>query len=81
MRLYIANINFNATDTDLKQHFSSIGEVKDCKIIHDRESGKSKGFGFLEYQDPQHAQEAMQTMNQQPFMNRNLTIKEANQRG
>ena len=54
MNIYVSNLGFNVADEDLKKHFSAFGEVTSAKIINDRETGKSRGFGFVEWQMMKH---------------------------
>ncbi len=76
-KLYVGNLPFNATDQSLMQAFSQFGTVESARIIVDRESGRSKGFGFVEMSSDAEANEAINKMNGQPFEGRPLTVNEA----
>lgn len=79
-KLYVGNLPFTATDDDLASVFSEQGQVESARVIMDRETGRSKGFGFVEMSTPEEAVNAAQTMNGQPFMGRPLTVNEARPR-
>ena len=53
MKIFVGGLNFETTDDDLRQHFEKFGEVTDCKVITDRETEQSKGFGFVSFSDSQ----------------------------
>ena len=59
MNIYVSNLSFNVQDEDLKEFFTPYGEVTSAKIITDRETGKSRGFGFVEMSDDASAQKAI----------------------
>jgi cold-inducible RNA-binding protein len=75
--LYVGNLAYEVTDELLKELFSSIGEVKSAKVITDRFSGRSKGFGFVEMATEEEADRAVQELDQQPFHNRNMKVDRA----
>ncbi len=76
-KLYIGSISFNATEESLKDLFSSIGEVESVKIITDRDTGRSKGFGFIEMSSEEDAKKAIEQLNGKTFMERALIVNEA----
>lgn len=71
---------YGATDADLRAHFSSVGEPSQVVIPVDRETGRPRGFAFVEYIDRAKAEEAISRFNQQPFMGRSLSVSEARPR-
>ena len=80
MKLYVGNLPFTAKDQDVIDHFSSCGKVVNVAIINDRETGKPRGFGFVEMQDATSAQKAIDTLDGQPMGGRNLKINQAQER-
>ena len=76
-KLYVGSLPFGAKDEDLKEHFSTIGEVESAKIITDRDSGQSKGFGFVEMATEEEARRAIDELNGSSFMDRPITVNEA----
>ena len=79
-KLYVGNLTFGATDSDLQTLFSPHGEVRSAQVIMDRETGRSKGFGFVEMQNDQEAQAAITALNGQDCNGRALTVNEARPR-
>ena len=59
MNIYVSNLSFNIQDEDLKEFFTPYGEVSSAKIINDRESGRSRGFGFVEMSDDAASQKSI----------------------
>ena len=80
MNIYIGNLSYDATDQDLEELFSPYGEVSKTTIIMDRETGRSKGFGFAEMPDDDAAKTAIDALNGSTFLNRNITVNEARPR-
>jgi RNA recognition motif-containing protein len=80
MNIYIANLNYSATDSDLKQLFSEYGEVTSAKVIIDRETGRSRGFGFVEMSDNEASQRAIDSLNDAEFQGKVLKVNEAKPR-
>lgn len=76
-KLYIGNLSYTTTDETLAQAFSQFGTVESAKIIMDRETGRSKGFGFVEMSSDDEAQQAISGMDGQNFDGRNLKVSEA----
>lgn len=73
-KLYVGGISFSSTDDSLKSFFASAGTVKEAKIITDRETGRSRGFGFVEMSTDEEAQKAIETLNGQELDGRKLRI-------
>ncbi len=80
-RLYIGNLPYSMTDADLHDLFSSAGPVKAAEVIRDRDTGQSKGFGFVEMENQDGADEALRTLNGTSFQNRQIRVDEAGDRG
>lgn len=76
-KLYVGNLPFSTTEQDLHTKFSALGEVASAKIIVDRDSGRSKGFGFVEMADDGAADRAINEFNGQDFAGRNMIVSEA----
>ena len=76
-KLYVGNLPYSFRDEDLQQHFGAHGTVTSAKVMMDRDSGRSKGFGFVEMGDDAQAQTAINAMNGQQFDGRPLTVNEA----
>ena len=79
-RLYVGNLPFSATTTSLRAAFADQGEVTDVHIVTDRESGQSRGFGFVTMGNEEQAKKAIDTMNGAMFEGRPLRVNEAEQR-
>ncbi len=80
MNIFVAKLNFNTQEEELLKLFEGYGEVTSCKIIFDKFTGKSKGFGFVEMSDDTQAQEAINSLNETEFDGRNIVVKEARPR-
>jgi len=76
-KLYVGSIPFGATEESLRELFASIGEVESVKIITDADTGRSKGFGFIEMSSAEDAKKAIEQLNGTKFMERSLTVNEA----
>lgn len=79
-KLYVGNLSYDTSDSALQQLFEQYGTVVSAQIIMDRESGRSKGFGFVEMENDSEAQAAIDGLNQQDFGGRPLTVNEARPR-
>ncbi len=77
MNIYIANISFRAKEDQLKDLFQQYGEVSSVKIVTDRDTGRSRGFGFVEMPNDSEAKEAINKLNGVSFQDRNLVVNEA----
>jgi RNA recognition motif-containing protein len=80
MNIYVGNISFETTEADLEQAFSQYGDVKSVNIIKDRDTGRSRGFGFVEMRDGQAGQQAISGLNNQQIAGRAVTVNEARPR-
>ena len=76
-KLYVGNLPYTTTSTDLEQLFGQHGAVQSAEVISDRETGRSKGFGFVQMASDDEAQAAIAALNGQDFGGRNLTVNEA----
>ena len=76
-KLYVGNLPFSATDDSLKEMFEKAGQVDSAKIITDRDTGRSKGFGFVEMSTDQQAADAITKFSGADFEGRALTVNEA----
>ena len=73
-KLYVGNLSYSVRDDDLQQHFSAFGQVQSAKVMMERETGRSKGFGFVEMASSQEAEAAIRGMNGQNVAGRDLTV-------
>jgi RNA recognition motif-containing protein len=80
VRLFIGNLPYAANEADLRQHLSSVGEPAQIVLPTDRETGRPRGFAFVDYTDRAVAEEAIRRFNQQPFKGRPLAVSEARPR-
>ena len=80
IRLFVGNMPYVATEADLRAHFSGVGEPSQIVIPVDRETGRPRGFAFVEFQERDMAEAAIAKFNQQPFMGRSLSVSEARPR-
>jgi len=76
-KLYVGNLPFSATEQGLQAKFAALGNVESAKIIMDRDSGRSKGFGFVEMADDDAAQDAINSLNGADFEGRAMIVSEA----
>ncbi len=81
INIYVGNISFTTSDEDLKALFEQYGEVQNAKVIMDKATGRSRGFGFVEMTDRDAGLNAIQELDQKDFMGRNLKVNEAKPRG
>jgi len=79
-KLYAGNLSFSVTSATLEQMFSEYGTVRSAEVIQDRETGRSKGFGFVEMADDQAAEQAIQGLNLKEHDGRAMTVNEARPR-
>ena len=80
MNLYISNLSYNISDEDLRQLFADYGEITSAKVIMDRETGRSRGFGFVELRDDELAKKAIEELNQASYDGKVINITEARPR-
>ena len=76
-KLYVGNLPYTVRDNDLEQAFSAFGAVTSAKVMMERDTGRSKGFGFVEMGSDEEAQAAVNGMNGQAFGGRNIVVNEA----
>ena len=76
-KLYVGNLNYATTEDELRNLFTEVGSVASATVITDRRTGRSKGFGFVEMETEQAAQEAIERFNNYEFSQRNITVSEA----
>jgi RNA recognition motif-containing protein len=79
-KLYVGNLTYNVNNADLEQLFAQFGIVQSAQVIQDRETGRSKGFGFVEMDTDAQAQAAIQGLHDQEHDGRRLTVNEAKPR-
>jgi RNA recognition motif-containing protein len=77
MRLYVGNLSFNTSEADLNTLFSEVGSVESCRIITDRDTGRSRGFGFVEMSSKAEGEAAIARFSGADFGGRALTVNEA----
>jgi len=80
VRLFVGNLPYDTTENEIRDHFSSVGNLAYVSIPLDRETGKKRGFAFVEFADEKQAQEAIRQFNNQPFKGRPLAVNEARAR-
>ncbi|MCX7929335.1 MAG: RNA-binding protein [Chlorobi bacterium] len=81
MKLYVGNLSYHTTDSDLESLFSAHGEVAEAHVIIDRDSGRSRGFGFVEMPNDDEARAAIEACDQMQFMGRTITVNQARPQG
>ena len=80
MNLHIKGLNYKTTETTLHEEFAKFGKIKSCKIIKDRDTGRSRGFGFIEFENSAAGEEAIQAMNNKEIDGRKIGVSEAEDR-
>ncbi|MGQ9662841.1 MAG: RNA recognition motif domain-containing protein [Kiritimatiellia bacterium] len=80
MDIYVGNLSYDATDADLEQLFAKQGRVAAARVVVDRMSGRSKGFGFVEMPDQAEAEKAIRNLNGTEFMGRTLRVNQSQPR-
>src|SRR5215467_2619748 len=80
VRLFVGNLPYDATEEEIRTHFSTAGNVLNVFVPVDRETGRKRGFAFVEFQGSTEAQEAIRLFNSQPFKGRPLAVNEARAR-
>ena len=76
-KLYVGNLPYSVRDNDLEQSFGQFGAVTSAKVMMERDTGRSKGFGFVEFASDAEAKAAIEGMNGAPMGGRNLVVNEA----
>ncbi len=79
-KLYVGNLSFETTDADLEQMFAAFGTVQSAKVVMDRDTGRSRGFGFVEMSSDEEAQAAIAGLSGKEVGGRSLTVNEARPR-
>jgi RNA recognition motif-containing protein len=79
-KLYVGNLSFRTTSEDLREAFASVGNVESATVIEDRDTGRSRGFGFVEMATAEEATAAIEQFNGKDLGGRNLTVNEAKPR-
>ncbi len=80
MKIYVGNLSFDATEDGFRELFEGYGEVESADIVMDRYSGQPRGFGFVEMQNQNEAERAIQELNGKEFMGQELNVNEARPR-
>lgn len=80
MKFYVGNLSYDTTENDLRNAFEGYGQVSSVNVITDKYTGKSRGFGFVEMENSDEANEAMTNLNDSELNGRNLNINEAKPR-
>jgi RNA recognition motif-containing protein len=80
MNIYVGNLSYNTDEQSLGDHFAAFGEVTSARVVTDRETGRPRGFGFVEMSSDEAAQNAINSLNGKEFMGRELNINEAKPR-
>jgi RNA recognition motif-containing protein len=79
-KLYVGNLSFRVTSEDLQEHFAAAGAVESANVVFDRETGRSRGFGFVEMASEDAANAAIAQFNGQEYDGRNMVVNEARPR-
>ena len=80
MNIYVSNLGFNVQDADLKNLFATYGNVSSAKVIFDKMTNQSRGFGFVEMPDDGEAQQAIEDLNGKDVKGRNITVNQSIER-
>ena len=80
MKLYVGNLSFNTSEAQLRELFAAHGEVTSASLVMDRETGRPRGFGFVEFSNDDHARAAMAALGGKNVDGRDLTVNEAKPR-
>ena len=80
MKVFAGGLSWNTTNESLRTNFEQFGEIEDVNIITDRETGKSRGFGFITFIDPASAKQAISEMDGKEFEGRNIKVNEATEK-
>ena len=81
MKLYVGNLSYSAGENDIRELFAQYGTVESVAVITDRDTGRSKGFGFVEFANDAEAQAAIAGLNGKDMSGRSLTVSQARPRG
>lgn len=80
MNIYVGNLSFDATESDVETAFAEFGDVKSVNVIKDRDTGRSRGFGFVEMRNREAGVSAIEGLDQQQIRGRDVTVNEAKPR-
>jgi cold-inducible RNA-binding protein len=80
MKLYVGNLSFSTSEAELRQLFEAHGQVTSASLVMDRETGRPRGFGFVEFANDEEARAAIEAVNGKNIGGRNLTVNEARPR-
>lgn len=80
MNIYVGNLSYQATDDDLRQAFEAFGQVTSARVIADKETGRSRGFGFVEMADDDEGNKAIEGVNNKEIAGRPVRVNEARPR-
>ena len=80
MNIYVGNLSYEATDATIREAFESFGEVTSAKVIKDKYTGQSRGFGFVEMPAPSQAQAAIKSLNGKDLLGKQISVNEARPR-
>ena len=80
MKLYVGNLSFNTSNSDLEELFASIGTVESASVVEDRDTGRSRGFGFVEMSSKEEGERAIEELNGKEVDGRELKVNEAKPR-
>ena len=80
MKLYVGNLSFNTSNTDLQELFASVGTVESASVVEDRDTGRSRGFGFVEMSSKEEGERAIEELNGKEVDGRELKVNEAKPR-
>ena len=80
MKIYVGNLSFQTTETEIRELFGQYGEVEEVNLITDRETGRPRGFGFIEIRDDNAAREAIGALDGSEFGSRQIKVNEAKPR-
>ena len=80
MNIYVGNLSYNATEETVRQAFESFGQVNSARIIKDKDTGQSKGFGFVEMLEQSQAQAAIKSLNGKELLGKQMSVNEARPR-
>ncbi len=79
-KVFVGNLSYDVTDAELLERFSSVGTVISARVITDRATGKSRGFGIVEFAEEAQAADAIRRLHDQPLKNRNMRVNDADDR-
>ena len=80
MNIYVGNLSFEATESDVENAFAEFGDVKSVNVVKDRDTGRSRGFCFVEMRDREAGLNAIEALDQQQIQGRDVTVNEAKPR-